>query len=314
MAKDDENEEEIKKVIDSFQQPFDKLSAHSNVLDSVRNFDINYRLPFEYERLQNLLETIELYDPLLKYPSLSNLINSTSAWDQAIQLQDSSRFPSYIENILSGFQIPTTILNGIADVETNFDRIARINEQLGGRHLFLFELSLDQYEQELEEESENSSLIADLNGQLKRVNFIPMRVFERICRDPNLMHGLNGRDFEYVVAEILHELGFLNVNVTPQSGDGGRDITATIIENGFPVYVAVECKRRNEKIGPSHLRSLLGTISLEDTRADRGILVTNSSFTPGSQKIILSSAPIYGRDFNDLVRDLRTIANKRGLV
>lgn len=312
MSKDKDDEKDVITIFDSISKPFNDLKTGLHFFDFFEQLERRSFLFSNVEKYPALSKILRNDNYFLKDNSLSRLVNSSTAWETAIKQQAALQIPSRINKLLEGFRINPNILEIFSDSATNFDRINRINDQLRAKHLFLTALSLDEYEKELDQESEQSSLIHDVTKQIKHVNWIPIHLFERICRDPNLMHGLSGRDFEYVVAEIFYELGFLNIFVTPQSDDGGRDITATTIENGVPIYVAIECKRYKNKIGPTHLRSLLGTISLDNTRADKGILVTSSTFTRRSKEIILSAAPIYGKDFNDLVFDLNNISRRKG--
>lgn len=87
---------------------------------------------------------------------------------------------------------------------------------------------------------------------------------------------LNARQFEQRVGLLLKDLGWGNVNVTGGSGDGGVDVQA--IHEGQKWVV--QCKRYavGNRVAPNDVRALIGTIELE--KADGGLLVTTSYFTP----------------------------------
>jgi len=135
---------------------------------------------------------------------------------------------------------------------------------------------------------------------LRRVDFLPLHLIDAILQSPDLLHSVSPREFEIVVAELLERVGFERVQLTPQSGDGGRDILATARVGGIPMVCAVECKRfaPENKVGVEFVRALLGTISTPDTKANMGILVTTSGFTSGASKLILADTLLDGRDFD----------------
>ena len=93
----------------------------------------------------------------------------------------------------------------------------------------------------------------------------------------------NPTDFEHQVAGALERLG-LAVEVVGGSADGGIDIVArdsTPITGGR--YI-VQCKRYREgqSVGVGVIRELYGAVQAEG--ADKGILVTSSSFTVPARK------------------------------
>ena len=46
---------------------------------------------------------------------------------------------------------------------------------------------------------------------------------------------MTGHDFEYFCAELLENIGFINVKVTPGSGDQSVDIVATKGNNKYAI-------------------------------------------------------------------------------
>lgn len=148
--------------------------------------------------------------------------------------------------------------------------------------------------------------------RLKSVGFLPLIVLDRALRDPEIMRALSARDFELFVATLIERLGFEDVQITPQSGDMGRDILAVKREQGVPLLVAFECKqyRPDRPVGPLYCRALLGTIVHSETPADRGVLVTTSSFSPAARKFIVTEPRLEGRDFKDIVEWLLEYSRK----
>jgi hypothetical protein len=138
---------------------------------------------------------------------------------------------------------------------------------------------------------------------LKRVDFIPLTVLDGILRSPEAMRTLSARDFEKFIATLIDQLGFENVELTPSSGDQGRDIIASKRMHGIPIIFAFECKlyKPGNPVGPDILRALLGTVRHARTAANKGVLVTTSTFSPGARTFLLSEPAIDGKDFDGIV-------------
>ena len=93
----------------------------------------------------------------------------------------------------------------------------------------------------------------------------------------DLLLELDPTKFERLCQRILRESGFVNVEVTGRSGDGGIDGTGAV-ELGdllaFPVLF--QCKRYQGGVGPSVVRDFRGAMV---GRADRGLILTTGVFT-----------------------------------
>lgn len=92
--------------------------------------------------------------------------------------------------------------------------------------------------------------------------------------------SMSPRDFELFSAELLKEMGFYDVIVTPEKGDYGTDIIAK--RDG--VTTAVQCKRFNENnyVGNREIQQLLG--SMKYYHASHAIFITTSYYTPQAMK------------------------------
>lgn len=147
---------------------------------------------------------------------------------------------------------------------------------------------------------------------LKSVNFLPLDLLRTLQKHPQMMREMNPRDFEVLVAEILTHLEF-QVELTPSSNDGGKDIVGYRMVNGVPLKFYFECKRYAEsnKVGIGALRSLLGTVSGHGAHANIGVLVTTSKFTKGSIELMGADARLDGKDFDDLQVWLNEIMTDR---
>ena len=104
-----------------------------------------------------------------------------------------------------------------------------------------------------------------------------------LAQYPEDLYRLEPRKFEELVAELLVREG-MQVQLTPETRDRGRDILA--LQHGpagHHLYL-VECKRYapNRPIGVELVRSLYGV--LEQERATAGVLITTSRFTRDALK------------------------------
>lgn len=102
-----------------------------------------------------------------------------------------------------------------------------------------------------------------------------------------------GREFEEELAEIYRGRGY-NVDLTPQSGDGGVDL---ILTKGTKRTV-VQCKQQRQPVGPAAARELYG--AMIHLKADDAILATTSRFTSGVHDFV-KGKPITLLDLDDLV-------------
>lgn len=83
--------------------------------------------------------------------------------------------------------------------------------------------------------------------------------------------------FERLCQRILRESGFIEVEVTKRSGDGGIDGYGTIRLGGLISFnVLFQSKRYKGNIGPDAVRDFRGAMV---GRADKGLLITTGGFT-----------------------------------
>jgi restriction system protein len=83
--------------------------------------------------------------------------------------------------------------------------------------------------------------------------------------------------FERLAQRILREAGFVQVEVTGRSGDGGIDGNGVLRLNGLlSFHVSFQCKRWQGSVGPATIREFRGAMA---GRADKGLIITTGSFT-----------------------------------
>ncbi len=114
---------------------------------------------------------------------------------------------------------------------------------------------------ELEEESEGEP-IGELSWKeelLGVVQELSPPAFERLCK------------------RMLRESGFIQVEVTGKSGDGGIDGKGVVKIGGLlSFHVIFQCKRYKGRVSSSVVRDFRGAMV---GRADKGLLITTGSFT-----------------------------------
>lgn len=83
--------------------------------------------------------------------------------------------------------------------------------------------------------------------------------------------------FERLIQRFLRESGFIQVEVTGRSGDGGIDGRGIMRLGGLlSFHVIFQCKRWQGAVGASQVRDFRGAMV---GRADKGLLVTTGTFT-----------------------------------
>ena len=88
--------------------------------------------------------------------------------------------------------------------------------------------------------------------------------------------------FERLCQRLLREAGFLEVEVTRRSGDGGIDGYGTIRIGGLISFnVLFQSKRHRGSIGPEVVRDFRGAMV---GRADKGLIITTGSFTRDARR------------------------------
>lgn len=83
--------------------------------------------------------------------------------------------------------------------------------------------------------------------------------------------------FERLIQRLLREAGFIQVEVTGKTGDGGIDGKGIMRIGGFlSFHVIFQCKRYTGAVSSSQIRDFRGAMV---GRADKGLLVTTGNFT-----------------------------------
>lgn len=109
------------------------------------------------------------------------------------------------------------------------------------------------------------------------------RQIRYFSENPNALRTTDPRHFEELIAELLDRNG-LDVELTPPSGDGGRDVLAWANTLAGRHLYLVECKRyaANRPVGVEIVRALYGVVQAENATA--GLIVATSEFTKGAKQ------------------------------
>ncbi|RFC52959.1 MAG: restriction system protein [Verrucomicrobia bacterium] len=113
-----------------------------------------------------------------------------------------------------------------------------------------------------EEEQETPEMVKDLRWQdeaLEALKQMTPDAFERLCQ------------------RLLRESGFIQVEVTGRSGDGGIDGKGVVKLGGIlSFHVIFQCKRYRDSVSSGAIRDFRGAMV---GRADKGLFITTGTFT-----------------------------------
>lgn len=129
----------------------------------------------------------------------------------------------------------------------------------------------------------------------------------------NHLRAMEPSAFERLAQRILRESGFVKVEVTGKSGDGGIDGTGVLRMNLISFQVLFQCKRYAGSVGSGAVRDFRGAMQ---GRADKGLIITTGTFTPDARKeATRDGAPaidlIDGEALCYLLKDLKLGVNVR---
>ena len=98
--------------------------------------------------------------------------------------------------------------------------------------------------------------------------------------------------FEHLIRQLLTEMGYENVEVTKQSGDGGVDVLADVRFGVTSIREAIQVKRVQGSIGAPVVNELRG--SLHVAKALKGTVFTLGTFTKQAKEVAtpIGASPI----------------------
>jgi restriction system protein len=140
-------------------------------------------------------------------------------------------------------------------------------------------------------------------------------IVDHLSKDASLLarFAQNPRFFEEFIAASYERAGFDEVTLTPQRGDGGRDVIA--VKRGFG---SIRFLEQTKAYSPGHLvthddiRAMLGVL-YRDGNSSKGLVTTTSDFQPGILKKDSEFSPFLphrlelknGHDLVDWLKEIR---------
>lgn len=121
------------------------------------------------------------------------------------------------------------------------------------------------------------------------------------------IRDINPDQFERLCQRLLRELGFVNVEVTGRTNDGGIDGKGIYkIGSVLSFHVVFQAKRYQGSVSSSTIRDFRGAMS---GRADKGLILTTGSFTREAKKEAVrdGATPIDLIDGNEFAERLKEL-------
>jgi restriction system protein len=121
------------------------------------------------------------------------------------------------------------------------------------------------------------------------------------------MQQLTPKDFEYLCQRILRESGFVQVEVTGRSGDGGIDGKGIIKLGGLlSFHVVFQCKRCVGRVSSQQIRDFRGAMA---GRSTQGLVITTGTFTRDARQEATrdGTPPVDLIDGDDLVQKMKEL-------
>ncbi len=96
------------------------------------------------------------------------------------------------------------------------------------------------------------------------------------------LRGMTPAGFERLIQRMLRESGFIHVEVTGRTGDGGIDGQGILRLGGLISFnVIFQCKKWQNSVGAGVVRDFRGAMV---GRADKGLIITTGTFTKDAEK------------------------------
>lgn len=116
---------------------------------------------------------------------------------------------------------------------------------------------------QLESEKEDDEIVDWRDELLATLRKMEPAAFERLCQ------------------RLLREAGFVRVEVTGKSGDGGIDGRGILNLGLLSFHVLFQCKRYQGSVGSGAVRDFRGAMM---GRTDKGLIITTGTFSPDARR------------------------------
>ena len=123
----------------------------------------------------------------------------------------------------------------------------------------------------------------------------------------DILKAMDPSSFERLSQRVLRESGFVRVQVTGKSGDGGIDGVGVLRMNLVSFQVMFQCKRYKGSVSSPAVRDFRGAMT---GRADKGLIITTGTFTSDAKReAVRDGAPtidlIDGDSLCELLKNLK---------
>lgn len=95
------------------------------------------------------------------------------------------------------------------------------------------------------------------------------------------LRAMDPSAFERLCQRLLRESGFVKVEVTGRSGDGGIDGTGILQLSLMSFHVLFQCKRYQGSVGSGAVRDFRGAMM---GRSNKGLIITTGTFSPDARR------------------------------
>jgi restriction system protein len=107
----------------------------------------------------------------------------------------------------------------------------------------------------------------------------PLKLWQEVLLER--LSKISASGFEKLCQRILRESGFIQVEVTGRSGDGGIDGKGIVRLGGFLGFrINFQCKKYAGSVSPKEIRDFRGAMV---GRADKGLFLTTGTFTKAAK-------------------------------
>lgn len=101
-----------------------------------------------------------------------------------------------------------------------------------------------------------------------------------------VLQNLSATGFEQLCGRLLREYNFENIEITPQSHDGGIDGYATLKINPFVnLSVYFQCKRYTGTVPTEKVQAFIGVMETNKRSVEKGLMLTTGSFAKAAIEI-----------------------------
>jgi hypothetical protein len=108
----------------------------------------------------------------------------------------------------------------------------------------------------------------------------------RMIEDPDVMEAVSPEAFEQAVCDFLNDLG-LEAEQIPAGRDAGFDVRARRPGTEFDAAVEIKKYSHGTRLGVSHVRQLLGSMTLADL--NYGMIISTSDFSKSARSLAEAS-------------------------